>query len=153
MNWHSLVFIISGIILIVFPTIYAFVAPTNIRKQSFAYQTYHKVEAEVVYSELRPMDSSARYIPYIRYKYQAKEHIYISDRISYVGYYPYEENKGKALLAKYPTGAKIFAYYNSENPLESVLDRSRPDTKSIWLLLIVTSFVGIRFIVAGVYEK
>jgi len=92
-------------------------------------QNWKKIEAIVVKSTItkRTYDSKDspviyHYDPEIEYVYVVKGVTYASDRRNFQNY-ALDEPEAKSVMKRYPVDHPIHAYYNPQNPEESVLER------------------------------
>jgi hypothetical protein len=92
------------------------------------------------------------YSPHILYRYDVNGQIYESRRFSYLG----PVNRGRAdverIVARYPAGSKQTAYYNPDNPAESVLHKNMTQidlfSGYFWVPLILV-VAGVTVILAA----
>jgi hypothetical protein len=148
---------LAGVVALVVAIIMQNYALTEISKQKFAHETYVETKAQVVRSmiiEKASSDEDKFYIPYIKYEYEARGKSYQNDTYWYYGYLPTTKKLVTQLLSKYPVGAEITAYYDSEAPHRAVLNNARPTNQrledGILFLYIVSPILmilGIIFLI------
>ena len=123
-------------------------------KQQDTASLFIPVNARVIESRVRKIMTSRRtiYEPYIEYSYTVNGRTYNSTRLGY-GSKPIPEGYDgteKSYVAAYPVGKSITAYYNPDNPNESVLtnQESSPQVLNIlphnpaWFLLSPDNWAG-----------
>lgn len=115
-------------------------------KQQNKASLYIPVDARVLESRVRKIVTSRRilYEPYIEYRYTVEGQTYNSTRLGY-GSKPIPEGYDgtvKSYVAVYPAGKNITAYYNPENPSESVLtnQESSPILLNVFLITLLGFF-------------
>lgn len=113
-----------------------------------ASQAWSAVGGTVVESWVRREESadgeggvSYSYYPEIRYQYKVMGNEYQGDKITFGGKTGGLRSMAERKIAKYPTGANVTIYYQSDNPTNAVLERSVS-----WVLLVF----GIIFVLAGI---
>lgn len=92
------------------------------------------------------------YSPHILYRYEVAGQVYESRRFSYLG----PANRGREdveqIVARYPKDSKQTAYYNPDNPAESVLHKSMTQidlfSGYFWVPFILVA-AGVLVIVGG----
>jgi hypothetical protein len=73
--------------------------------------------------------------PVVQYSYQVSGQTYQWMKLA-----PGPEVGGsgaRKVVAKYPAGAQVMAFYNPQNPSEAMLERKAPAQWLMWLLLVV----------------
>lgn len=78
--------------------------------------------------------------PRVVYTYSVGGQSYASDRIS-----PGLEVGGTSapgVVAKYPVGSQVKAYYNPQNPSDAILEINTPaSVKILWLVLVIVNLI------------
>lgn len=81
--------------------------------------------------------TSTSYYPKVVYEYRVMGQVYHGDRFSLgeigLGFY----NRVATKVAEYPAGKLIDVYYNPENPLEAVLERTAPSSNILIFVVIL----------------
>jgi len=88
--------------------------------------------------------------PRVVYTYNVGGKPYVSNRVS-----PGMEVGGvgaPGVIAKYPVGSQVKAYYNPQNPSEAVLEINTPaSVKMLWFVLVIVNLmmcgIGIPFLI------
>ena len=92
------------------------------------------------------------YAPHIQYQYQVNGQLYESTRFSYLGPSHRGKEDVEQIVARYPVGSKQTAYYNPDNPSESVLHKSMTQidlfSGYFWVPFILVA-AGVLIMLAG----
>lgn len=135
-----LIFIIIGVVLL-------FIYFRSLAKVRSS-QAWPAVQGTVVESWVRESEStdsegsvSYSYYPEIRYQYQVMGNEYQGDKISFGPKVGGIRSRAEKAIAKYPTGANVMIYYQPDNPINAVLERSV--SKVLLVLGIIFFLVGI----------
>ncbi|MFZ5818894.1 MAG: DUF3592 domain-containing protein [Chloroflexota bacterium] len=88
--------------------------------------------------------------PRVMYTYNVGGQSYVSNRVS-----PGMEVGGTSapgVIAKYPVGSQVKAYYNPHNPSEAVLETNTPaSVKMLWFVLVIVNLmmcgIGLPFLI------
>lgn len=84
-------------------------------------------------SSISMIGNEALYSPKVQYKYQVGGREYLSDNLTYRGYYVHNALETRAILAAYRPGAAISVYYNPSNHSEAYINNGRLYYAGIWL--------------------
>jgi len=94
---------------------------------------------------------SLSHYPIVVYDYEVRGQRYQGNRIGFSEIGTGWAGPAQQKLARYPIGGAVQVYYNPQNPMEAVLERSAPGNPILWIILIIlaVSLVGtICFVVA-----
>ncbi len=120
-------------------------------------QGWPTAEAEIVSSEIeshrRRSRSSSRsrtrevtmYTPVVEYEYNVNGEIYTSSRVSFFDGSSTARFDARGVVDKYPQGKVVSAYYDPDNPQNSVLETE--ETGNIFYLSLI---FGFGFILMGI---
>lgn len=103
------------------------------------------VRGEIVTSELQSEDDPL--LPLIEYRFHLSGQD-IQSRLDFPAATSPSEELSQLYVARYPRGAAVMVYYQTDNPRNSTLE---PTTQGDWLILaigIVTTVFGIIFFIA-----
>lgn len=123
------------------------------RKQTFAHENFQPVQARVLEAEVnsRTRDNRTSYRPSIRYRYEVDGKGYKTRRYSYYNNSSRSKSDIEAIVAEYPVGGTVTAYYNPENPKRAVLDNSKPD--ATMFIIFICLFSAVYLFIVGVFIR
>lgn len=125
----------------------------DMRLQMHAHNNFVPVQAKVLESEVKTRNSHGSgnnrvtHYPYIYYRFEIDGKGYRSKRYSYAFGLEASKSRAQEIVAAYPPGAVVTAYYNPENPKKALLDISKPDPT--WFYAFMALFGAIYLFIAG----
>lgn len=94
---------------------------------------------------------SHSHYPVVVYDYEVRGQRYQGNRIGFSEIGTGWAGPAQQKIASYPVGGAVQVYYNPQNPMEAVLERSAPGNPFLWMIVIIlaASLIGtICFVVA-----
>ena len=94
---------------------------------------------------------SLSHYPVVVYDYEVRGQRYQGNRIGFSEIGAGWAGPAQQKIARYPVGGAAQVYYNPQNPMEAVLERSAPGNPFLWIIVIIlaASLIGtICFVVA-----
>lgn len=148
-NQHPLFIIVVMTFIAAVAGVICYHAMEDYRDQQFAHETFQPVQATILESKVksRTRDGKRTYRPYVYYRYDVEGKGYRSKKYMY--YYNLNTTRGNAedIIARYPAGASVTAYYNPVYPKNAVLNNSEPDPTLF--LIFITIFGAVYLLIVG----
>jgi hypothetical protein len=147
--------IIFGLLFSAFSALMTWGLIDSVNKQKYANSNYLPVDATVLSSRTRVSTSGSgssstrSYSPEIEYEYIVEGSRYKSERFWYTGSLKGEKHVDQ-IVARYPKGKIVKAFYDPLKPEESVLNRQKPPENIIWLITSIFWIFGLFVFFGGI---
>ena len=150
---------VAGVFLIAFGSVFTLPAVLSgfVTFNPHKYDSWQPVDAVILYSEVishtshrAKGGSSTTYHPYIAYSYTVNGVDYENDRLSPRRVSDQDRSFHAETAARYPVGSHATAYYNPDDPADSLLERKGRLPLVVTLVASIFALVGIGVACGGV---
>jgi len=144
----------AGFLLLALFSYFGYAVVSSQREQARVAETFPPVAAIVESSAVKSMymdRNVRRYRVRIAYRYSVRGHQYRSTRYSYLGPGFASDGEARAVVARYPKGARFTAFYDPENPADAVVHREPPALSAAVMAVpfVLFGFIGLLMLVLG----